>query len=336
MVSNLNIQLDKKKKVLLVSLGISFILIFLGFLGGSGVLGNSIILSVCIVVFPQLFLSYREYAELKDIEERFPTFVRNLTEAVGSGMSLPQAIMFVSKSDYGKLTPYVRKMANQLSWGLPLEKVLNQFEKRIKKSKVLSRSLRIIIETSKSGGDITRTLDTIGTTVLMIKDIEKERKSLLSQHVVLMYFLCFTFIGIIVAINRLMIPIFKTPTFESSAFGISLSIGFTNPCQGVYPCIRDQVTKEVVCFCESNQLLCSQCKLYTLTCDLLGVDKTSMGCYYVALFFFMSVIQAIFSGLVTGQIGEGSVTAGIKHSAIMVTITIGAFYILSYLGLMGV
>jgi len=35
------------------------------------------------------------------------------------------------------------------------------------------------------------------------------------------------------------------------------------------------------------------------------------------LFFHMSVIQALFSGLVTGKMGEGTVSAGLKHSVIL-------------------
>ncbi|MBR9682467.1 MAG: hypothetical protein GOV02_02225, partial [Candidatus Aenigmarchaeota archaeon] len=36
-----------------------------------------------------------------------------------------------------------------------------------------------------------------------------------------------------------------------------------------------------------------------------------------ALFISMIVVQGIFTGLVAGQIGEGSAIAGVKHSVIM-------------------
>jgi flagellar protein FlaJ len=35
------------------------------------------------------------------------------------------------------------------------------------------------------------------------------------------------------------------------------------------------------------------------------------------LFFHMSIVQALFSGLVAGKMGEGTVSAGLKHSVIM-------------------
>ena len=39
--------------------------------------------------------------------------------------------------------------------------------------------------------------------------------------------------------------------------------------------------------------------------------------YYVAIFFYVVLIQGIFMGLIAGQLGENSITAGSKHSLIM-------------------
>jgi flagellar protein FlaJ len=55
-------------------------------------------------------------------------------------------------------------------------------------------------------------------------------------------------------------------------------------------------------------------------------------CYYRALFLLMAIVQGIFSGLVAGQIGEGSVTAGIKHSLIMTFSGFAIFMLLLQIG----
>jgi len=54
---------------------------------------------------------------------------------------------------------------------------------------------------------------------------------------------------------------------------------------------------------------------------------TGGGCYYNALFILMAVIQGILTGLVAGQIGEGSVIAGVKHSIIMTSAGFSALLI---------
>jgi len=327
------IELDQKRKVLIVTVLISLVILILGYFAGPGVFGNCIIISLFIVGTPQLILSYIEYKTLKEIEGMFPNFLRNLIESIRSGMSFHQAMVFASKSDYGKLTPEVRKMANQLSWGLSIDKVLSQFSMRVKHSRKLTRAIRIIIETFKSGGDIVTTLDSVAETSLILRELERERKSMLNQHVVLMYIICFIFIGIIIGINKLMIPIFKAPNLQQIGSTVGV-IGFMSPCESVVPC---QLTKEgkLSCYCVTDQITCTPCYIYYSICSLFGSKKGSISCYYIGLFFAMSVFQAIFSGLVAGQIGEGSITAGAKHSLVMLIITVGAFYILTYLKVLG-
>jgi len=49
---------------------------------------------------------------------------------------------------------------------------------------------------------------------------------------------------------------------------------------------------------------------------------------YTTLFFHAAVIQGFCSGLVAGQMGSGSMSAGLKHSVIMIIISYGVFAIL--------
>lgn len=51
--------------------------------------------------------------------------------------------------------------------------------------------------------------------------------------------------------------------------------------------------------------------LLTLNTALISTDEARR------LFFHMSTVQALFSGLVAGKMGEGTVSAGLKHSVIL-------------------
>ena len=46
---------------------------------------------------------------------------------------------------------------------------------------------------------------------------------------------------------------------------------------------------------------------------------------FKTFFFHLSLIQAFFAGLISGQMGEGSVTAGFKHSFILIIVTLASF-----------
>jgi flagellar protein FlaJ len=239
-------------------------------------------------------------------------------ELTGAGMPLHKAIIFSSHTDYGNLTSEVRKMSHQLSWNVNIINVLEQAQERLKKSITLEKVFRILMETYNSGGSIDSTLDSLSNTMMTIQDTEIERKSTLNQYVVAMYVISLVFIGIVVGINWLMLPIFQsmsTPTTIGSPAGI-----ISNPCSTCSHIVDPA---------------CAPCGIYSSICSLFGSKTDSIGCYYLALFFSISIIQSLMGGLVAGQIGEGSVIAGIKHSLILVCISVASFLILVPLGLIG-
>lgn len=280
-----------------------------------GVIGNVIILSTFIISTPQLFLSYQSYRDLKEMEEEFPLFLRDLIENLRSGIAFHKALIASSKIDYGKLSPEIKKIAHQLTWGMPADKAINQFATRVKRSRRLYTSTKIIRESFVSGGDVVSTLESVADNATLLQDSEKEKKSLLDQYVVLMYAISLIFIVIVVVINRLLIPIFQV-SGESLA---GEAIGLTNPCSSC------------------ADLTCNICDFFEGTSRIyFSIPTGTTASYYTSLFFYMALMQSLFSGLVAGQISENSIIAGIKHSFILVGITVGAFSILVKLKLMGV
>jgi len=319
------IKITKKMKILLICILISSFLIFIGIYDTitsekTGVLGTSIILSVFIIIGPQLILNYIDFKKIREIEFNFPNFLRDLVEASRAGLPLHKAIIFVSNTDYGPLSVEVKKMAHQLSWNVNIIKVLEQSKERLSKGKTLARVIRVMIETYKSGGSVDTTLDSLSKALTNLQDTERDRKAILGQYVISMYVVSIIFMGVVVAINRLMIPIFESMSGGSSAGGGEIISFMGNPC--------------VTCFGRFS-IQCLPCSIYFSICSMFDVEVTGTSCYFLALFFCVSMVQSIAGGLVAGQIGEGSVIAGAKHSLILACITFGAFFIFVTLGFIG-
>jgi len=304
--------MERKKMITIWSVGTAVLLLVMGmFSHDPGVFGNLAIISTFLIAGPQLTFQYLKYKEFKEMESKFPTFLRDITEAIRSGMPLHKAIQAVSKFDYGTLSKEVRKMANQISWGIPADKVLDRFANRVKKSKRIYTATKILRESYLSGGDIAAILDSVADSSEMLEEMEKDRKSTMSTYVLLMYAISLIFVIIVIAINKFLLPIFKTTT--SSAMGLS------NPCS------------TTIGF---NTVICN---LYGSTAKILFfMDPNSISAYYTSLFFYMSLRQAIFSGLIAGQISEGSPKAGIIHSLILVGLVFGMYTISVELGFIGV
>lgn len=312
----MKIEFSREVKIFLITSFVSLILLSIGIISNDiGVLGNMALISTFIIATPQLLFRYEKYRELKEIEEKFPLFLHDLTESIRSGMPFHKAIMATSKLEYGSLSKEIKKINYQLSWGMTLDKVLDKFADRVKKSKRLYAAIKIIKESHVSGGNVVSMLESIADGSTMLEDSERERRSLLNQYVLLMYAISLIFIGIVASINKLLIPIFST----AGQATLGEVVGLVNPCSA----------------CAG--ITCNICTIFEGTARyVFSLDPTNIGSYYISLFFLMALIQSTFSGLVAGQISENSITAGIKHSLILVGITFGAFSILVRLGFLGV
>jgi len=283
------------------------IVISIFFYGNVALMGNLILLAAIIGVVPYAFFSYFEYKKIKTMEEQLPIFLLDLSEAQKIGMALPEALKQVSKTDYGKLTEEIRKINYQLSWGVPTQEAMSNFALRLKKSKLIGRVVRITNEAYSSGGDIARTMEATASDITSIKEAEKERRAVTYQHMLIMYAIYYIFIGIVIGLSQTLIPLMELDVQSGIAGSI---MTFSDPCE----------------VCANNpDLFCVNCSIFSVVCQMFGIEKS---CYYYALFLLMAIVQGIFSGLVAGQIGEGSVTAGLKHSSIM---TISGFGILLFL-----
>ncbi|MDD5416710.1 MAG: type II secretion system F family protein [Candidatus Aenigmarchaeota archaeon] len=312
-LKKLKMNFEAKKLPPIIASAMVFIGIIV-FWGNAAMIGNFILLALMIGVIPYILISYFEYQKIRVIEDQMPVFLLDLAETQKAGMGLPDALKTVSKTDYGKLTDEIKKMNDQLSWGIPLQEVLGRFAYRMRKSGTVSRVIRVINEAYSSGGDVVRTMEAISSDITTIKEAEKQRQSMMFQHVLVMYAIYFIFIGIIVGLSKTLIPMLEMNT-EAAAMGGILT--FQDPCLA---CVG------------SNHIYCISCATYGFTCQMFNLGGGA-SCYYNSLFLLMAVIQGIFAGLVAGQIGENSIVAGFKHSLIMTFSGFGILMILFQTGL---
>lgn len=154
----------------------------------------------------QFFIDFlQENKKQKGIEVKFLEFVRALMETVKSGVSIPKAIREVSNEDYGHLTPYVKKLANQLEWGFPLHDALVNFANDTN-NRIIKKSVSIVIEAEKSGGNMGEVLEAVSNSVFSIKKIKEERKASVYSQMVQGYIIFFVFIIIMLVMQVYLMP----------------------------------------------------------------------------------------------------------------------------------
>jgi flagellar protein FlaJ len=241
----------------------------------------------------------------KEIESRFLDFVRNLSGAIKSGMPVSKSILHVAKYDYGALTPYVKKLGYQIEWNIPVHKAFLLFSNSTRND-VIKRTIATVIEAEQSGGNIEDVLESITTSLIEIKKIKEQRRASVSSQVMQSYIIFFIFIGVMIVIQNMLVPYLVGSKGTEGLFS-GMNSGSIGTVTGTTSSQGPSLVMDVDIKFDSIASF-----VITLTqwfSSLRGI------------FIMLSLIQGFFAGVIVGKLSEGDVTAGLKHSIVLMTIS---------------
>lgn len=162
---------------------------------------------LAVLIFTGTFGIYEAFRlrKVRKIDDRFPDFVRDLAESRRAGMTFTKAIMYSAKGNYGVLTPEIQKIARQISWGSSVDDALNSFAKRVN-TKLIKRTISLIIEASRSGGNVADVLEAASKDAREIRFIDSERRANMLSYVAVIYVGMFVFLVIIIVLTHNFLP----------------------------------------------------------------------------------------------------------------------------------
>ncbi|MDN5358895.1 MAG: archaeal flagellar protein FlaJ [Candidatus Diapherotrites archaeon] len=168
---------------------------------------------------------YYGYVKLQEKEYYFPQFLKDLADGARAGLSLPQAVMNVSKINYGALTDDVRRLATYISWGVPFDEAMRRFAERTG-SKMIRSSVDLILEAYTAGGGIADILDTMAEDAGKMRSLKEERKTRFSGFISTMYAVYVIFLLIVMVLVNALLPEIPTmPSFGKSGGTLFVSFG---------------------------------------------------------------------------------------------------------------
>ncbi|MBI5803432.1 type II secretion system F family protein [Candidatus Pacearchaeota archaeon] len=162
-------------------------------------------LSVIVIAMPFVLSSISETRAENEKEEMFLEFTRNLVEGVKTGTPISKSIMNIKDKSYGVLSKNIKKLANQIYMGIPLQKALEIFSRDLN-NKTISRAITLIGQAEKSGGDIGTILESVAGAVNTSEKLKKERKAVISGLVMQGYIIFFVFILIVIILQFQIVP----------------------------------------------------------------------------------------------------------------------------------
>lgn len=223
--------------------------------------------ALCLVVAtaPPSLVQSRLARKRMNTEKGIASFLRDLTEVRKTGMAPEKCIEQLSKRNYGEFSKDLERISSQLSWGIPLREVFEDFMKRTK-SWLSQIVIFLLVEAIDVGGGTIGMIESLTRFNNMTQEVEREKRTNSRPYIIIPYFA-----AIMLMATTLLTLLFVGKTVSLATEGIGATI------------------------------------------DINAVSTV----------FTVSVIVHVFMiGLVAGKIGEESVAAGFKHSALLVVITL--------------
>ena len=187
---------------------------------------SGLILSVVLATLPILLKFLEDNKKQKLIEVEWLEYVRGLVDGVRAGLPIPKCILNLKDKDFGYLSKYTRKLANQVEWGIPVTDALVTFSEDTN-NKVIKRSVAILIQAEKSGGKMVDVLESVVNSVVSVKVLKEERKSSTYSQIVQGYIVFFIFVGIMLVLQVKLLPMVQglVGGLQGGASGVGLVEG---------------------------------------------------------------------------------------------------------------
>lgn len=154
-----------------------------------------VIVSILVAIVPVAVMDFKDNRRTKNLEDALPNFFRDLAGMNDSGMTLPNAIHLVAQGEYSTLTPYIRRLDNEMSWNTTFIEAIQRFRTRLG-TPLADRSIDLIAKASKAGGDVSEVLRAAARDTYEVLALRSERRNnmLIYVIIVLISFLVFVFV----------------------------------------------------------------------------------------------------------------------------------------------
>lgn len=178
-------------KVFVICTIAGMILFFFLFLSGSfGLLSRmsvALALALFISTAPAAIVHGRLSSKKISTEQGMNSFLRDLTEVRKTGLSPERCIESLSHREYGVFSKELRKISAEISWGIPLKKVMMDFIGRTR-SWMTQIVMFLLVETVDVGGGTIEMIESLARFNHLTQEVEKEKKSSTRPYIMMPYF----------------------------------------------------------------------------------------------------------------------------------------------------
>ena len=228
------------------------------------------------------------------IESSVPDFLDRLASVNEAGTSVVGSVRRVADSNLEALTADLQRTRRDIDWGADVSTALRRLERRVR-SPMTARAVALVTNAMHASGDIAPVLRIAADESRATWSLRRERRQVMFTYLIVIYVSFLVFLGIIASLSVSFIPAIEEAAI-SGAGSASEVPGAPGGPTGI-------------------------------TEGLGQIDASA----YEQLFFHAAAVQAVCSGIVAGQLGEGSVKDGVKHVVVLLALTLLTFGVIGVL-----
>lgn len=192
----------------------------------------AIAITLFIATAPAAIVNSKLSKKKASIEQGINSFLRDLTEVRKTGLSPEKCIESLSNRDYGEFSKELRKISSEISWGVPVRKVIMDFVKRMR-SWMAQIVMFLLVETIDVGGGTIAMIESLARFNNLTQEVEKEKKMAVRPYILMPYFAAI----LLVATTTMMIG------FTTGTLGVAPST--TGEARDLSPMITTFVTSAI-------------------------------------------------------------------------------------------
>ena len=150
-------------------------------------LPTAVAIALFVATAPAAVVHSKLSRKKASIEQGINSFLRDLTEVRKTGLSPEKCIESLANRDYGEFSNELRKISAEISWGVPVRKVIMDFVKRMQ-SWMAKIVMFLLVETIDVGGGTIAMIESLARFNNLTQEVEKEKKMAVRPYIFMPYF----------------------------------------------------------------------------------------------------------------------------------------------------
>jgi Flp pilus assembly protein TadB len=171
------------------------------------------------------YLDMKIYNRTKEVEKVFPDFLELASSNISAGMPIDRALWYAVRPNFGVLAKEIEHVAKNTIAGEDLSVALMEFSKKYD-SKVIQRSISLLLEGLAAGGELSELLNKIALNIEETRILKRDMAANVTTYVIFITFASIVAAPALLGLSTQLLAIISKITASISTQNSSSSAGF--------------------------------------------------------------------------------------------------------------